>query len=185
MLGAHAREGRVRTALLGAAAAGEGPAREVAPYGFYGVRGDPEAARVFAAGLADRAAPPEVRASDAFVLAGMMGDLAPEERAAAQACARGIAADSAQEKALRVEAMGLLDAASADNRLLRDILAHDPERVVALGAARVLLVGHGADEAEVKAGLVRFASPEKDADLTARSLDAVLRDFGATREDAP
>jgi hypothetical protein len=87
--------------------------------------------------------------------------------------ARAVVADAKADAALRSEAVGLLDVAGQDRPLARDLLAKDPERPVALSAARVLLRS-GEDERAVFPSLERFASSAKDADLAARSLHAML-----------
>lgn len=163
--------GPVRGALLEALERGGEHGREVAAYGFYGVRGDPEAARALARTFLDETADPRARAAQGFSLAGMLPDLDAAAVAPVRAAARRLAGDRGADAALRAEAVGLLDVGGEDRDAARALLREDPDRSVALSAARVLLRS-GEDERSVGAALLRFTEGE---DLTSKSLRAMLR----------
>jgi hypothetical protein len=169
-LGRKQGEPAVRAALLDDLRRGGNHAREVTAYCFYGLRGDREVADALAAGFLDEAADPRVRAAQGWALAGMIMDLPAGRREAVRACARRVAGAGTGDVPLRVEAIGLLDVVGVDRAAVREYLAKDPERNVALSAARVLLRS-GEAERTVHAGLERFAG---DQDLTAKALRDIL-----------
>jgi hypothetical protein len=175
VVGRSQEDPAVRAALLENARRGAGHAREVVAYAFYGRKGDPEVARAMAEGFLDPAASAETRASHAFALSSMLGELSEAERARVRAHAREVLASDAQDVDLRVEAVGLLDAAGEDRARLREALEKTPQRKIALSAARVLLRA-GEDEKYVKGELERFASDAPDADAAAKALREILNE---------
>jgi hypothetical protein len=172
LLGRYLGDARVRAALVRTLGEGDPIPRELAAYAFRGARGDPEAAAALAGGFCAEDAPESLREAHAFALAPMLDDLAPEARDRARDLARSLVDLRRGGADLRAEAVDLLDARGADRPRALSLLEAEPDRAVALAAARALL-RTGEPEAVVLRALGRFAAGD---DAAARALRAALEE---------
>ena len=173
LLGRYLGDPRVREAMVAALGDADDIPRELAAYAFRGVRGEPRVACSLAAGFGSEAAPPALRAAHAFALAGMLDDLPEDVRRQTRACARSLVADPRADSALRAEAVDLLDVRGADRACVIALLRDEPDRAVALAAARALLRS-GEDEAEIVCALERFAKTGAKGEPATHGFRALL-----------